>query len=491
MPGHYDLVVIGSGPAGQKAAISAAKARKRVALIEKRDVVGGVCINTGTIPSKALREAVLHLTGYRERTFYGVAYSVKQHITMSDLMFRCGKIVRNEIEVIRAQMARNGVDLYQGKAVFKDPHTVQVLRHGAIDELTADCVLVAVGTEPARPASIPFDGKRIIDSDELLKLESLPRSMTIVGAGVIGAEYTCMMQAVGVKVTLIDARERMLEFLDREIADALVYQMRDAGVRMLPGESVRSTTCDGGFVRAVLDSGKTVAAETLLFCAGRQGATEKLNLEAAGLEPDSRGRLVVNEHYQTKAGHIYAAGDVIGFPSLAATSMEQGRLAMCHAFGLNCESLMPVFPYGIYAIPEISMVGRNERELTDEGVPYEVGIARYREISRGQLIGDTRGLLKLIFHQETRKILGVHIIGEGATELVHIGQAVMAHGGTLDYFLDNVFNYPTLAECYKVAALDGSNRIACISPRGCGARVDDLTEAAEHPCASNGIEYSI
>jgi NAD(P) transhydrogenase len=463
MPGHYDLVVIGSGPAGQKGAINAAKCGKRVALIEQRDVVGGVCLNTGTIPSKSLREAVLHLTGFQQRAFYGTSYAVKRNITMSDLMFRCDQIIRAEIDVLKAQMDRNKVELLTGRASFIDPHKIRVSRLGVSDEITSDAILVAVGTEPARPEFVPFKRGRIVCSDGLLELEKLPRSMIIVGGGVIGVEYACMMQAVGVHVTLIERRPQILEFLDSEIAEALQFHMRDAGVRMKLNEAVANIKLDGDTVLACLESGKCIAAECLLYAIGRQGATRQLAIENAGLSTDKRGRLTVNDHYQTEVPHIYAAGDVIGFPALASTSMEQGRLATCHAFGLDCTSYPQLFPYGIYTIPEISMVGPNESELSEKNIPYEVGISRYREIARGQIIGDHHGMLKLIFHQKDRKLLGVHILGQGATELVHIGQAVIANGGTVNYVVNTVFNYPTLAEAYKVAALDISNRLAAVA----------------------------
>jgi len=459
---HYDLIVIGSGPAGQKAAINAAKIGKRVAVIERLKVVGGVCINTGTIPSKAVREAVLHLTGYRQRFFYGASYSVKRNITMTDLVERSNQIIKREIEIIRVQMERNGVELISGHATFTDSHTISITDNDTTQELTCDVVVLAVGTRPARPDDIPFSPGRVIDSDELLHMDQLPKDLLIVGGGVIGVEYACMLQAVGVRVTLVERCPRLLEFLDGEIGEALHYHMREEGIRLKFGESVSGIDLSNDHVEAHLDSGKILRAKSLLYSIGRQGSTDSLNLKQAGLSADSRGRLTVNEHYQTEVPHIYAVGDVIGFPSLASTSMEQGRLATCHAFGLEFHSHPQLFPYGIYTIPEISMVGRNEVELTNENIPFEVGIARYREIARGQLIGDTTGLLKLIFHQETRRLLGVHIIGEGATELIHIGQAVMAFEGTIDYFVNNVFNYPTLAECYKVAALDGVNRVGGI-----------------------------
>jgi NAD(P) transhydrogenase len=455
----YDLIVIGSGPAGQKGALNSAKLGKRVALIDREASVGGVCIHTGTIPSKAMREAVLHLTGLRERQLYGDGYSVKRRITMEDLLYRAHHVVRTEVDVIRNQMARNSVEMFFGNASFLDPHRVRIEHDDENIELQGEHILVAVGTEPARPQNVPFTKGRIIDSNELLGLQRLPKSMIIVGGGVIGIEYACMLSAVGVKITLIESRPRVLEFLDDELSESLQFRMRDMGIRLRLGESVQQierTDCEA---QATLASNKRISAEILLYSVGRQGATAKLNLSAAGLEADNRGRLKVNEQYQTPVPHIYAAGDVIGFPALAATSMEQGRLASAHMFKQIAESASPLFPFGIYTIPEISMVGETEQSLTQKGVPYEVGISRYREIARGQLIADPQGLLKLIFHPESRRLLGVHSIGTGATELIHIGQTVMAGGMSIDYFVEAVFNYPTLAECYKVAALDGINRL--------------------------------
>ena len=466
----YDLVVIGSGPAGQKAALNAAKLGRRVAIIERAASVGGVCIHTGTIPSKAIREAVLHLTGIRERSLYGDSYAVKHHITMNDLLYRCRHVVKTEVDVIRNQMDRNNVTMLFGSAAFVDPHTIRITRGehdsteavGEAVEVKAHHVLVAVGTEPARPASVPFTPGKVIDTNELLDLRDLPRSMIIVGGGVIGTEYACMLAAVGVHVTLVETRPRLLEFVDDEIAESLQFRMRDMGIRLRLGESVQRIELVEGHVEAMLASNKTLRGDALMYAIGRQGATDKLNLPAAGLTADNRGRLKVNESFQTDVPHIYAAGDVIGFPALAATSMEQGRLASSHMFGqvkLNTSSHL--FPYGIYTIPEISMVGHTEQALTQQGIPYEVGLARYREIARGQLIADPYGLLKLLFHPQSRRVLGVHAIGTGATELIHIGQTVMAAGMPLDYFVESIFNYPTLAECYKVAALDGINRVRC------------------------------
>ncbi len=457
---HFDLLVIGSGPAGQKAAIQAAKLGKTVALVERREVVGGVCLNTGTIPSKSLREAVLYLSGFHQRGLYGQSYRVKQEITIDDLIFRAQHVISREIEIIRNQMARNHVTMLVGEAAFVDPHRVRI--HGSHEtaEHTADFIVVAVGTVPARPGHIPFDDAAVIDTDGLLALKRIPKSITIIGGGVIGTEYASILAALGIHVTLIERRPRLLDFVDTEIIEALQYHMRNIGVSMRLHEEVVGIEKAGDDELIVrLKSGKEIPATMVLYSVGRIGATDGLGLDAVGLAPDARGRLQVNEHFQTDIPHIYAAGDVVGFPALASTSMQQGRLAACHAFGVPAHSESRLLPFGIYSIPEISMVGRNEDDLTQAGVPYAVGTARYREIARGQLIGDETGMLKLLFHPKTRELLGVHAIGDGATELIHIGQAVMALSGTIEYFVDTVFNYPTLAECYRVAALDGINRL--------------------------------
>lgn len=461
----YDLLVIGSGPAGQRAAIQAAKLGRRVMLAERKGVVGGICINTGTIPSKTLREAVMHLSGYRERGIYGSSYTVKQHITMQDLHFRTDHVIRHEIDVTRHQLQRNRITVATANARFVDPHTIALEDADGRGQrnVTAEKIVIATGTHATRDKNIPFDGQRIFISDDVLTLDKLPHTLAVIGAGVIGIEYATIFSALGVRVTLVDKRDRLLPFIDREISDSLAYHMHQNRVTLRLGEEVKmlEPTSDekGERVKITLASGKQIVAEKALYSIGRTGATESLNLPAAGVPTDDRGRLKVNEKYQTAQPHIYAVGDVIGFPSLASTSMEQGRLAACHAFGEKHECTPSLFPYGIYTIPEISTVGKNEEELTQEGIPYEIGKARYKEIARGQIIGDNSGLLKLIFNLETRELLGVHIIGEGASELIHIGQAVLAHKGSVDYFVNTVFNYPTLAECYKTAAFDGINRL--------------------------------
>ena len=462
----YDLVVIGSGPAGHSAAIQAAKVGKRVAVIEREGVIGGTNINTGTIPSKTLREAVMHLSGYNQRGIYGPDYRVKKKIVIDDLLHRIDHVISREIAVAHHQLMRNSVEVISATASFVDPHRLRLndLATSGDRDITADHIVIAVGTVCSLDPNIPFDSERIFVSDDLLKLKTLPKRLAVIGAGVIGTEYATIFAALGVRVTIIDKRKRLLEFLDSEIADVLTHHMRENRVTLRLGEEVSGVEpyedTQGAHVRIRLASGKQVISEKTLYAIGRTGATDALKLSAAEIEVDSRSRISVNKNYQTNQDHIYAVGDVIGFPSLAATSTEQGRLASCHAFDVPAHSVPELFPFGIYTIPEISVVGKNEQELTSDGIPYEVGKASYKEIARGQIIGDRSGLLKLIFHTETRKLLGVSIIGEGATELIHIGQAVLSYNGDINYFVDTVFNYPTLAECYKTAALDGINRLS-------------------------------
>src|SRR6201994_778779 len=459
---QYDLIVIGSGPAGQRAAIQGAKSGKRVALIERREVLGGVCINTGTIPSKTMREAVLHLSGYNYQNIYGVSYRVKEKITMADLAFRVQHVIKTEIDVTQAQLSRNGIDVLPGVASFEDSTHVKVTNEGGTQVYEAKNVIIATGTKPADSPRVPINGRSIVNSDQILDLPALPKSLIVVGGGVIGVEYTCMFSALGVRVTLVEKRPKLLEFADQEIVEALSYHLRDSRVTMRLHEEVESVEeGPGGTVVANLESKKRISGDALLYAVGRSGNVEQLNLPSVGIEPDSRGRIPVDKDFRTKVSNIFAVGDVIGFPSLASVSMEQGRIAVARAFGNeNLVSNPSYYPYGIYTIPEISFIGKTEEQLTDEDVPYEVGVAYYREIARGQIRGDTTGRLKIVFHRETRHLLGVHIIGEGASELLHIGQAVMALDGTLDYFIDTVFNYPTLAECYKAAAFNGINRLA-------------------------------
>lgn len=470
---HFDLCVIGSGPAGQRAAIQAAKLGKSVCVVEQRDVLGGVAINTGTIPSKALREAILRSGGHGGQPMPTAGDFIQvRNSLFTGLLTSCQQVIKSEIELIRNHFARNGVEVINGRGQFRDARTVDAISEHASTAIEADFFLIGTGTNPSKPESIPFDGKRIITSDELLKLPYLPKSMIIVGGGVIGTEYASMLQVLGVKVTLIEGRNRLLDFVDAEITEALQYHLRSNGTTLRMGEKVVKVhdvepmpgvkTVSGMQVEAVLESGKAIRADCLLYAVGRQGATDGLNLAAAGLSADPRGRIKVNGNHQTQVPHIYAAGDVIGFPALASTSMEQGRLSACHMFGERCDLVAELLPYGIYAIPEISMVGWTEERLTAEGIPYESGIAQYKEIARGQLIGDEIGMLKLLIHQESRTVLGVHIIGTGATELVHIGQAAIAFKATVEYFVNTVFNYPTLAECYKTAAFNAINKLRAV-----------------------------
>jgi NAD(P) transhydrogenase len=462
MSGVYDLIVIGSGPAGQRAAIYAAKLGKKVALVEMREVVGGTSINTGTIPSKTMREAVLHLSGYNYKSIYGMNYRVKERITMADLAFRVQHVIKTEIDVTEAQLSRNNIEMLVGVASFEDATHVKVTNSRGSSVYEAKSVLIGTGTKPASSAKVPINGRSIVNSDLVLDMVNLPKTMIVVGGGVIGVEYTCMFSALGVRVTLIERRPKLLEFADQEIVEALSYHLRDSRVTMRLNEEVESVEeMPDGTVVANLESKKKVQGDTLLYTVGRQGNVDELNLAAVGIEADGRGRIPVDKDFRTKCPTIFAVGDVIGFPSLASVSMEQGRVAAARAFGDEKVLSKPgLYPYGIYSIPEISFIGKTEEQLTEEDVPYEVGVAYYREIARGQIRGDTTGRLKIIFHRINFAILGVHIIGEGASELLHIGQAVMALGGTLDYFVDTVFNYPTLAECYKVAAFNGMNRVS-------------------------------
>ena len=466
---RFDLCVVGSGPAGQKCAIQAAKIGKSVCVVEQMEAVGGVAINTGTIPSKALREAVLAVLAARKHAT-DVRSALDRTRELALLVEYCQHVIHAEIEVVRRQLLENGIELLHGTASFATPSRIVIEGRHATETVDAGNVLLAPGTAPARPAHVPFDGQKIVTTDELLRLPYLPSSLIVVGGGVIGTEYASMLSALGVHVTLIESRDRLLDFADGEIVEALQYHLRQAGMTLRLGEKVveirlaqapPGARIAGECVEATLASGKKLHADCLLYSGGRQGATDALRLDVAGLCADQRGRIKVNEHFQTDVPHVYACGDVIGFPALASASMEQGRLAACHMFDVPTVSQEEMLPYGIYAIPELSMVGATEQSLTERAIPYESGIAHYRETARGQLLGDETGMLKLLIHQETEAILGVHIIGTSATELVHIGQAVMGLNGTAGYFIETVFNYPTLAECYKVAAFNGRNKIRC------------------------------
>ncbi|WFU10433.1 Si-specific NAD(P)(+) transhydrogenase [Rhizobium sp. CB3090] len=461
---QFDLIVVGSGPAGRRGAIQAAKLGKRVLVIEQGKRVGGVSVHTGTIPSKTLRETALNLSGWRERGFYGRSYRVKQEISAEDLRRRLLITLDHEVEVLEHQFARNRVQHIRGKASFVDPQTLQVVKDdGEVLHVTGASILLAVGTKPFRPDYMPFDGKTVLDSDELLEIEHLPRSMVVIGAGVIGIEYATIFSALDTQVTLIDPKSTMLDFIDKEIVEDFIYQLRDRNMKLLLGQKAEKVIRQDGKVELLLDNGRHIVTDMVLFAAGRMGATDTLNLAAAGLEADNRGRLSVNpETFATNVSHIFAAGDVVGFPSLASTSMEQGRIAARVAVGAIAKEPPKYFPYGIYAVPEISTCGLSEEEVKDRHIPYECGIARFRETSRGHIMGLDTGLLKMIFSLKTRRLLGVHIVGEGATELVHIGQAVLNLKGTVEYFVENTFNYPTLAEAYKIAGLDAWNRMGDI-----------------------------
>jgi NAD(P) transhydrogenase len=458
--GDFDMIVIGSGPAGQKAAIQAAKFRRRVALVERRHMVGGVCTNTGTIPSKTLREAVLYLTGWHQRGVYGASYRVKDEIVVEDLFRRTHHVIESDIEVIRDQLTRNHVQIVTGEGRFVDPHTIAVrVADDSERTLTAESIVLAVGTNPARPADVAFDERTVLDSDGILGLAKIPASLVVVGAGVIGIEYASMFAALGTKVTVVEKRHHLLDFCDDQMVEALQYHLRELGVTFRFNERVVGVELHGTGSVTELESGKRIPSDAVFYAAGREGATGPLDLAKVGLECDERGRITVDDTFRTAVPNIYAVGDVIGFPSLAATSAEQGRLAACAALGEKIRVASEHQPIGVYTIPEISFVGKTEEELTADRVPYEIGISRWRELARGQILGDKNGLLKLLVSATDRSILGVHAFGTGATELIHIGQAVMSLGGTVDYLVDTVFNYPTLAESYKVAALDAANKL--------------------------------
>jgi NAD(P) transhydrogenase len=458
---HYDMLVIGSGPSGRRAAVQSAKLGKSVLVVDKGRRLGGVSVHTGTIPSKTLRETVLNLSGWRERGFYGRGYRVKQDISVGDLVERLHKTLDHEVEVLQHQFMRNMVKSTRAAVKFVDPNRVGLTTEtGEHSEAQFSHALIAVGTRPYRPTDVPFDKTRIFDSDEMLELNRLPRTLTVIGGGVIGVEYATIFSALDVPVTLVEPRNTILDFVDREIVDDFIHQMRDRGMTVRLGSAVKEIVARPDHAEVALADGRSIRSEIILYAAGRTGNIASLGLGAVGIEADNRGRIKVDpQTFQTSVPHIYAAGDVIGFPSLASTSMEQGRVAACHAFGVPLPPPPESFPYGIYAVPEISTVGQSEEQVRESGIAYEVGVARFRETSRGHIMGVNAGFLKLLFAIETRRLLGAHIVGEGATELIHIGQAVINLGGTVDFFVNNTFNYPTLAEAYKIAGLDAWNRM--------------------------------
>jgi len=460
----YDMLVIGSGPAGERAALQAAKLGKRSAIVERHSVIGGVMIHTGTLPSKTLRETVLYIAGLRQRSIYGLHFELKNKLTIKELMYRKDNVIQKEMEVITDQLSRNGVDVVTGYGILTGPHRVLISSGSDTNRMiTAEKIVISVGTHPYHPPGLDFDNKYVYDGETILELDEIPRTMTIVGGGVIGCEYACIFAHIGVKVTLLDTRQRLLGFIDDEISDVLVYLMRKYRIKLILGDGAKDITVRDGKVITVTDSGRRIVSDRMLYSAGRSGNTENLGLEALNIETNKRGLVKVDEHFRTACDSVYAVGDVIGFPSLASVSMDQGRIASYHAFNDNGVKRNPVInelmPYGIYTIPELSLVGETEESAREKGEEFEVGISRFHELARGQIMNDQDGLLKLIFRREDKRLIGVHIIGERASELIHIGQAVMSFGGTIDYFIESVFNYPTLSEAYKVAALDGISRL--------------------------------
>jgi NAD(P) transhydrogenase len=457
---EFDLIVVGSGPAGEKGAAQAAYFGKRVALVEREPHLGGAGVNTGTVPSKTLRETALYFSGLRQRGLYGIDYTMKADITVPDFMYREREVVRALRAGITANLERHRIELVQGPAAFDDPHTIRVSSPEHVRRIKAPVILIATGSTPNWPEGAPHDSTRLFDSDTILKMVRIPRSLVVIGGGVIGCEYATLFRTLGVDVTLVGGQDRLLPFLDHEIGDRLREQVQAYGLQVRLDDSLREVDLSGDRVGLVMKSGARLTTEAALFATGRNGATRGLDLERAGLSAGPRGHLTVNEQYQTAVPHIYAAGDVIGFPALAATSMEQARVAMCHAFDLKYKSAVSsLLPMAVYTIPEIAAVGETEQSCREKGIDYAVGRASYGGNSRGQIIGDLGGVVKLVFAREDLRLLGVHIIGEMASELVHVGQACLAFGGTIDYFIQAVFNYPTLGEAYKYAAYDGLGQL--------------------------------
>lgn len=459
---HYDLIVIGGGPAGEKGAAQAAYFGKKVALIEESTQLGGACINTGTLPSKTLRESALYFSGLRQRGLYGIDYSLREGLTVDDFMHHKDEVVESERNMVRKNIAGHSIDLYIGKGQFESAKNLAVLSKGKdAERLSADVFLIATGSRPHRPPEIPFDDKSVFDSDTILQMDRIPQSLAVIGGGVIGVEYASIFAALGVKVSLLDSRDRLLPFLDKEISELLRERLQELGVKLYLNDrsSLFERTPNG--IRIDLQSSAHIEAETALFAAGRRAMVEGLGLEKVGLAVNKRGYFEVNEFYQTSVPNIYAAGDVIGFPALASTSMEQGRIAVCHAFGFEYKKrLARMLPMGIYSIPEISSVGESEESCAEKKILYAVGRGHYANNARAQITGDKHGLLKLVFRRDDRKLLGLHIIGESATELIHLGMLVLEIGGAVDLFIELVFNYPTLSEIYKYAAYDGLGNLS-------------------------------
>ena len=461
----YDFVIIGGGPAGRRAAIQASKLGKSVAIIDDQKLIGGVSVHTGTLPSKTIRESVLSVTGWRDQHFKSGRQLGSSETMKNAINSRLATTLGDEVEVIDSQLSRNNVTILNGTAKFSGPNKVSVSRcvqgKRTSYSVTSEKFLIAVGTRPFRPNTIPFNGTTVVDSDGIAANLPMPKSIIVVGGGVIGLEYATIFSTLAIPVTVVEAREKILEFIDRDIVANFVHQLSERGISLRLGRKIDQISLDNsGHPNLVLDDGRQLKSEMLLFTAGRVGAVDRLGLEKVGIEPDSRGRLVVDQDtMQTSQSHIYAAGDIIGFPALASTSMEQGRQAACHAFGVPILNSKNSFPLGIYTIPEISSIGMSEDEAIEKGYQVEIGIARFQETSRGHILGNCKGMLECIFDLNDRKLLGVHIVGEGATELIHIGQAVINLQGGIDYLADTVFNFPTLAEAYKVAALDAHNRM--------------------------------
>jgi NAD(P) transhydrogenase len=457
----FDLIVIGCGPAGEKAGAQAAYFGKRVAVIERAQALGGSCINTGTVPSKTLRESALYFSGLKQRGLYGIDYSLKDNLTVHDFMHHEREVVEMERQRILKNLELHHIELVRGQAALEDVHTVAVSSASGTRHLRGEVILISTGSKPHRPAEIAFDDVHVFDSDTFLQMERIPRSLAVIGGGVIGCEYASIFIALGVSVTLVDGRDRLLPFLDAEISERLKVRLAALGMQFWFNERPVKVQSTASGVDLAMKSGKTLQTESALFAAGRRAAVDGLALEKAGLAINDRGYIAVDDNYRTAVPHIYAAGDVIGFPALASTSMEQGRVAACHAFGFKYKQrVASMLPMGIYTIPEISAAGETEESCKEKKIDYCTGRALYSNNARGHIVGDTAGLLKLIFARADRKLLGVSIIGEIATELIHIGMTVLDKGLTIDEFIEQVFNYPTLSETYKYAAYDGLGNLA-------------------------------
>ncbi len=481
MSDHFDLCVIGGGPAGEKGAAQAAYFGKKVCLVERSPKPGGAAVNTGTIPSKTLRETALYFSGLRQRGLYGVEYRVKSNITVGDFMHRERTVVEAAWQMIEANLERHKIERVQGQAHFVSPDAIEVTRFKQPPRrITADIFLLATGSRPAHPTEIPFDGRLVVDSDDVLTLTAIPKRLVVIGGGVIGCEYAGIFAALGVRVTIVNSRSRLLMQLDSDLSDALRQEMtRRLGVQVVLDAEVRSVKTEAEIAAVTLSDGRELVADCVLYCAGREGNVHDLALDAAGVKTNARGFVQVDPQFRTANPRVFAAGDLVGFPALASAAMEQARVAMCHAFDLKYKTqVSAVLPYGVWTVPEIATVGLGEDEARAQGINVEIGKSSFRDNPRGQIIGDTEGFVKLVFRTDDQQLIGASVLGEGACELIHIPAAVMQFGGTLDYFIQCVFNYPTLSDAFKYAAYDGLQRLQKRVSKAMEARSRSATPGA-------------